>query len=93
MQITPEKPNMREVTDDEWAEHLAGYRTYQTEGIKRLNYIIMYSRLSGHGGYPNPGYVIAETHYLPDGSRHYFIRGDKNVSNQGTSPAGPQGVG
>lgn len=66
---------MTQTNADQWAEHLSGFRTYQTEEVFRGGYSVMYSKLSPAGGYTKPGYVVAEVHYLPDGQRFYFVRG------------------
>ena len=66
--------NMREVSRDEWATFLADFRTYQTESIFGA-VSIMYSRLSPHGGYAKPGYVIGEVHYAFGIAKAYFVRG------------------
>lgn len=72
--MKPDNSNMREVSQDEWATHLADFRTYQTESIYG-SVSIMYSRLSPHGGYAKPGYVVAEVHYAFGIAKAYFVRG------------------
>jgi len=76
---------MTEATSDQWVEHLAGFRTYQTEEIFRGGYSVMYSKLSPAGGYTTPGYVVAEVHYLPNGQKHYFVRGGATRKFSGVS--------
>ena len=73
MKFFADNSGMRAVTQDEWAEHVSEFMTYQTEGVLGQN-SIMYSKLSPRGGYAKPDYVIGEVHYAPDGSKAYFIR-------------------
>jgi hypothetical protein len=64
---------MAECTADEWSDYLSDLRTFQTEETFRSGYSVMYSRLSPHGGYAKPGTIVGEVHYLPDGTRRYFM--------------------
>lgn len=66
-------PGMRQVTQDEWADFVSDYTTYQTESIFP-NYSIMYSRLRGFTRSNAPGPVIAEVHYAITGEKAYFIK-------------------
>ena len=68
--MQPDNSRFIKVTSDEWADFVSDFRTYHTEGIWRMGYSIMYSRLSGGEKH---GAVIAEVHYLPNGEKEYFI--------------------
>ena len=73
MKFFADNSGMRVVTQEEWAEHVSEFRTYQTESVLGQCSIV-YSKLSPSGGYAKPNYVIGEVHYAPDGSKAYFIR-------------------
>lgn len=69
--IIPSYPDMREVSQDEWAEYLSARRVRQSEESWRGGYSIMFSRLVEGD---SAGICIGEVHYLPNGLRAYFIR-------------------
>lgn len=73
MKFFADYQGMQAVTEDEWANHVSKFMTYQTESVFGP-YSILYSKLSPRGGYATPGCVIGEVHYAPDGSKGYFIR-------------------
>jgi hypothetical protein len=66
---------MKQVTQDQWADHVSNFRTYQTESIFRNGVSWMNSLISPDAPKDQgpPRALVGRVEYRPDGSKVYFI--------------------